>query len=793
MENGRSYEFASARDVHRHLNRWAAETLVDPDSWAAALRDASQWADYSPRNQALLASYGARGLVAGRDTWRLVEGTDGRPCVPRADEHGYPVRVPLTRPGREADPFLGGTRPTRSQVEGFEWYPVFSELQLSRPPAPDELGVQMPARVVDDDGTALFDAVVSAARSLGHRVSEPGERLRGNGIRVRDDETPDERTTRLLTTLAGRGAGVGRNPLTVAEAAQAAWLVTRRVHRAPGPMPTEFDPTLTDPRDRWERLVETLASVRSLVGRVGHALQFDLLASPLPRRVPGDDRVVRPTVRAHLPEASVRGLPTGRWVGVGPYSAAEWAARGVPGGDGRGAYLRVSPGSYLAVVEHGAGNVHWQLESVRRRAVSLAGDARTLADAKQASVRAAVTARVLGPEAPTAPTSTPTAPGPHPGAGPRVEWVQREREGSKRAFDQAVTADGVTLVVSPGPGGRWQALVIPAAEAGRTLPLTSSREEARAAAETAAVEANPARFDDQVFALTSSYGFDHTKLAPLVESRLDPPLAAELAGPDVPTDRLADLLATAGVSAMTVAAVLRAEQRPAGEVAEVLPTLGIPTVEATRFLAEGWELPVPAAGALLAATATQMREAGATPAELLGAVPREYLRTLEPDPAQWRHAANTMLTNGTTPAMVTAHLVQHSPNPECFVVAMSGVTDRFTTAVAMAASFGARATELAALSEWHAADLAETSAALTAYGIPAPVAVETLRLRCDGDVDVTVSAAVTYLGLNTASAIRALEVAHPDVVPAPGLTRDEPTGPQSVRSRGDGPERSLSR
>lgn len=786
MENLRAFTFQSARDVNRHLNRWAAETLTGPEEWAAALADCAQWMDYSPRNQVLLASYGARGPVAGRDTWRLVEATDGRACTPRAGERGYPVRIPITRPGREADPYLGGTRPVRAHAEGFEWYPVFSAAQLARPPAPDTLpGVVFPARVADDDGATFHDAVRRAARSLGHPVLEPGSRRR-SGLRVPADATPDEASARVLAALAGRGAGMGRSPLTVPEASQVAWLVAARVQRSAGSMPAEFDPSLTEPRERWARLVETVAATRTLIGRVGHSLGVDLLASPLPRHPAVDDRAVRPTARAHLPEASVRGLPVGAWKEVGPYTAAEWANRGVPGGEGRAAYLRVSAGSYLAAVEHGDGLVRWQLESLRARTVTLTGEAPTLTAARQAAVSAAVDARILA--------SAPPVPAVPPAGG--MEWTERPRDRTGRALDRAVTADGITLLVLPGAGGRWQPLVLPPLGAPpQALPLEADRATARAAAQ-AAVPAlgSPARLDDQVQALVGGDDYTRAQLVELVAGRLDPRQRAELADPDLSTVQLTDLLAVAGLSGTVITETLAVEHRPVLEVAELLPTLGLTMVPATRALADGWDLPVVDAGRLLGATVEQLRDAGASPAELLAAHPAETLARLAPDPDRWRTAAGDLAAAGATPSVVTAHLLRHAPTVECFVVAMDTVVPGgdFLTAAALAAAHQAPAVALAGLAEWHDVTVDQTAAALAAYAVPTPVAVETLRLACHGHQEAATTAAVTHLGLSPADVHAALAPA--DTPPRRALTLvPEPSYPSDPDRQPATPNRSRSR
>ena len=71
--------------MYRHLDRWAATRLATPEAWGSMVERCGQWADYSPRNQVLLASYGVVGPVAGTATWERVPSTEeGRPCAPRS-------------------------------------------------------------------------------------------------------------------------------------------------------------------------------------------------------------------------------------------------------------------------------------------------------------------------------------------------------------------------------------------------------------------------------------------------------------------------------------------------------------------------------------------------------------------------------------------------------------------------------------------------------------------------------------------------------------------------------------
>ena len=161
--------FGSYAAMAGHLDRWAARTLTTPEAWEAALVRSHAWLEFAPRNQVLLLSYGIDGPVAGAETWRFVPSADGRGCGVRAGEHGFPVRGPITTGGREPDPFVGGTRPTRSHVERWEWRPVFSVDQLARRPLPASLTpVEIPETLTGDGGYDEFTRAVGRVRASVH-------------------------------------------------------------------------------------------------------------------------------------------------------------------------------------------------------------------------------------------------------------------------------------------------------------------------------------------------------------------------------------------------------------------------------------------------------------------------------------------------------------------------------------------------------------------------------------------------------------------------------------------------
>ena len=332
--------FETFADMAAHLDRWAAASLTAPAAWEDALVGAQSWLDYSARNQVLLASYGVDGPVAGVETWRLVPSThEDRGCAVRAGEHGYPVRVPITTGGTEPDPYVGGSRPTRAAVERWEWRPVFAVDQLARRPAPDALiPVDLPAALSGPQADAEFLAAVRRVADR-HRAGTPPQ-VRG----------PPPGAGRCRRTTATLSRSVPTWTLSCGSR-QRGWSLT--VSASPRPTrPPEYDPSGSKPRERWERLQDVLEPARKLTAGLGVIVGVDLVASPLPRMEVVDDRVVPAGRRHRLPAASLEQLPIGRWVTVGPYTPAEWTARGEHA-SGQGAYLRLNKTAYLVAVETG--------------------------------------------------------------------------------------------------------------------------------------------------------------------------------------------------------------------------------------------------------------------------------------------------------------------------------------------------------------------------------------------------------------------------------------------------------
>lgn len=729
--NRERIEFATFNDMAAHLDRWAANSLGAPEAWQDALAGSQAWLDYSARNQVLLASYGADGPVAGPETWRLVPSTtEGRACAVRAGEHGYPVRVPVTANATEPDPYLGGHRPTRAAVQRWEWRPVFSIAQLARKPAPDALiPTELPTRLTGADAD---DAFLAAVRKVAKAT------VRGRLPRSDDAH-------RVLAEAAGRLKRSSKRPdLDPELRGQVAWLVADRVGLASSDRPPEFDPSSLKPRERWERLQDVLEPARKLTAALGVAVGVDLVASPLPRMEIVDDRVVPAGRRHRLPAASLEQLPVGQWVTVGPYTTAEWAARGEHG-SGQGAYLRLNKTAYLVGVETGDG-AGWRLEDVATRTGHGLLATGTAASLDQARADAIGAVRDRYPALTATPTDATTPLVGVSPAGTAGGWELMPGPGRGSA-ELCRLDDRITLYAMPGPGGRWQpAIHTTATGVLERLPLQASIGDARDTAELAgrnarraAEIANPARGDTALAAYADGGHYDRRELAALIGHRLDPADSQRV--PTAQPDELVELLGAAGFSPATTVAVLAAEQVDPSTVAALLPTVGVPMPDAIRVLHDRWDLPRVEAAEVLGATAGDMREAGCTPVEIMAARPRDVLRSLPAEPHLWELAAGTMATAGHSTSVVARHLVAHAPTPDAFAAGLAVVADP-ADGLAVAARSNAHPDQLAAASEVYGLSPADTATALA--GITSPDALlDTLRVRCDGDIGAAAAIATS--------------------------------------------------
>lgn len=724
--NGQRLEFDNAAAMVAHLDRWAQHALADPAGWEDALMVTRSWLDYSARNELLLASYGVSGPVAGRATWQLVASTtEGRGCDVRAGEHGWPVRVPVTTGGSEPDPYLGGHRPTRAAVDRFEWQPVFEIGQLARRPAPDALTpIELPAALTSGDGNEMF---VSAVRKTA------GATIRGPLPRSQDP-------TRLLVEAAARSARSPRRPaLDDTLKAQVAWLVTDRVGRAPGDRPPPFDPAGLSSRERWERLQDVLDPARKLTATLGRSLGVDLTASPLPRMQIIDDRVIPAGRRHRLPAASLEQLPVGRWVRVGPYTPAEWAARGETAA-GAGAFLRLNKSAYLVAVETGADGAAWRLEDVAARTghgLLATGTARNLDDARAGAV-AAVRDRYPALTAPTVDT------GPSPG-GTVDGWEQMPRNGRTVAAEIRHLTPTITLYALPAPGGRWQpAIHTPTTTGLELLTLQPTIDAARTHAELAGQRvvragliADPARSDRAVADYANDPAYNRSELVELIGARLESADAERLA--TASPAELVELLGAAGLSPATTVAVLAAEHLDPAAVAQVLPTAGVPMPDAIRVLHERWGQPRQTAAELLGATAAEMRAGGCSATEVIAVRARDVLRTLPDDPQMWSLAAGTMAAAGHPLSTIVGHLGAHAPTPDAFAAGIITVADSPDVLI-VAAAQRAQPDQLAAAATAFGLSPAET-AGLLAGVVNDDTVLDTLTNRCDGDTNAAAALA----------------------------------------------------
>lgn len=751
--NPRPIHLTSGREVNSHLDRWAGERLATADDWAEAVAATRDWLDYSPRNELLLASYGAHGPVAGIETWRLVPAPDGGGCVVRGGEHGLPVRVPITSTAVEPDPHIGGARPTEAAVQGWEWRSVFCLEQLARRPDPAQ--VTRPSA----PGDVSLESFALAAEKAARRT------LRGRLPKV-DDPTD------LLVHAAARQLRPDAGPIPVEVLArQVAWLAADRIGHAAGPMPIA-DPAGLRDRDRWEGLINVLDGSRRLTAAMGKDLGIDLLASPLPRMEIEDDRVVASGRRNRLPQASLAELPVVRWVEVGPYTADEWAARGETA-KGKGAYLRINTTAYLVAVEHGDRSF-WRLEDTRALlgAGRLAGaDEETLDHAKSAAL---ATARARYPQLEGTPIEIdrPVPAGTATGWEPVPDQPGRHR----MQFDHAVAA---CVVAS---GDRWLPMLerTPGGVLEQVgLPMDNEADARAASAQAArAVVADVAGrsrvdFDAAIEALAMSPAYTHAKLAERVGTRLDHADRAEIADNPDPV-RLVHLLGAAGVTPATVIAVLRAEDVEPGVAAAVLPIAGVPPADVIRSLHDRWSIDLVDAAEAVGATATEMRAAGCSAAQILAARPTDLLSTVPPDPHIWELCGGTLAVAGHSTQDITGYLASHAPDPDCYAAGLAAAVEDPTAALGLTLRRGMPAEALIATSERYGLPPADTAVALADCSASSTITVHVLLARCDGDPVLTTQIARSILQLRTETIVAALSSHTTDVAGDADLSNVRP-------------------
>ena len=654
------------RPMFDHLAAWARQALVSPDGWAQAVEATGWWTDLSPRNQVLLASYRTvAGPVAGPATWATVASLDpDRHPVPRAGEHGYPIRVPVTttRSGPVSDRSRHGFT-TAASLDSLRWEPVFTAAQLAPRPQPATL---RPAGLPDSVATA--EGFVEAVRRTVLRV---------------EGRSPNTLTAplRRLEVAARRIPATGSGPVLHAELwRQAAWAVADRVGHGAGTLPA-FDPSPLSPRDRWQMLVETRAVTMKLLTAMGHAVGADLTCSPLPKVIVEQDREVRPGRRNLLSPAERANLPAGQWTEIGPYGPGEWAQRGIPDADGRGAFYGLAGDRYLAAYETPDGG-RWRLESVSgrvRTGIINEGHGGSFDLARRYGLDhiRRTQPSLIRTVAPTSKLTvlTPTAVWqPLPGA--------RDDRTSARALD-----DQVRLVVSPGPGGRWQAWLQNGTELS-AVTLSRSMDGAKGAAEHAGWVArleNAARhlpaINQVLLDAVATNAWSRELLAAAVGDHLDPGDRSVLTDPTANARTLASVCADAGLPADTIVAIIAAEHFDARDVAAAAVEFGahpIPTMEQLR---DRYNIAVIEAGGWIGATTADLRAVGATALELLQAAPREVLRELDQRPATWQTAAGMMISAGFDPTTTAVHLARMAPNPEALAAGLGEIFDSYQEAI----------------------------------------------------------------------------------------------------------------
>lgn len=726
------------RAMLRHLDDWARKSLVSAEAWGSMVELCGQWADYSARNQVLLASYGIGSIVAGTATWQRVDSVDGRPCAVRAGEHGLPVRVPeLTGAEIAAE----RTRSTsQSSVAGsHRWELVFAEEQLARRPGPN----------------ALTQSAVPqmSERQWAEAVRVASGRMTGRMPRKINDPQVQ------LAALAGRvPLGAGRTKLTDEQRAQAAWLVTDRVGRAHGPLPA-FDPSAIATRERWRSLVDTREATGRLLSAVSYAIGVDLSASPLPRHELVDDRAVPPARRNYLAPSDVRSLALGVWTEVGPYTKAEWMGRGVAGAEGRAAFLRVNERSYLASYETRTGAI-WRLETTGRGAhhgLVAEGTATSLGDAKDLAASAL---RERFPEVARAVESSTTV------LSLTSDWAPLATGTDQRTQIRPLD-DRVAAMVAAGPGGRWQTWTLVDGKP-QQGPLAPSADEARSVAEALGrgvmmqlSAQTPDRANRMVSDMaTSATGWRRDDLVQVIGHRLTNADRNELAVTAAP-GRLVELMSATGVlTPPTMMRVLWAEGVGADTAASLVPAIGADRATAIRMLHDEWGIGRLRAGEALGASTDELRDAGCSAREMLAAAPREELRRLDTRESTWAHAGAALLDAGYTHAAAVGELAANAPSPATFAAAVHGIIREPIEAFALATN-SAALPDLAALSERYELSPHDTALALAAACADTETAVAVLVARCDGDIDAAIGIASSALAIDGETVRAALEPASP--------------------------------
>lgn len=652
------------RAMLRHLDEWARRTLTSPEAWASMLERCGQWADYSARNQVLLASYGVAGIAAGEATWARVPSTDGRSCAIRTGEHALPIRAPVI--DTTGDTTEQTPRTAATVQRGMVWQPVFAVEQLARRPSPDALAPPAVPRL----GEAEWSEAVRVA--TGRIVGRTPRRV------------PDA-ATQLASVAERVPPGAGRVKLGGALAQQAGWLAADRVGLAVGAMPG-FDPSELPARERWRTLVDVRHATGMLIDGVSHAIGVDLAASPLPRHELVDDRTVAAGRRNYLAPSDLRSMPLGTWVETGPYSRAEWLARGVAGAVGTAEFMRVNERSYLAVYDTKNGAM-WRLETTGR--------------------------------------------GPH--AGLVHDGIADTRDDARTAAQTALRDrfPEIADFIDRHP----------------SATTTTTRHAAQLTLDAGAPVVSPQRANQLVSDAATNGAWDRSVLVEAVGHRLMDRDRHDLASTTDPAVLVELIQATGVISASTILDVLHAEHATAEEVTAVLPTLDLSAVTAVSKVHELWGVGRLDIAETVGATVLDLRDAGCTQTELLSVAPRQVLRSLDARESTWEQIAPLLIDAGYTTPEAVAHLAAHTPTPDAFAAAVTTITADPITAFT-AAGRRAQPDDLVALSERYGLDPDATAGVLAAAMVPTDTAIEVVLARCDGNLDTTVELATAVLGVD---------------------------------------------
>ena len=283
--------------------------------------------------------------------------------------------------------------------------------------------------------------------------------------------------------------------------------------------------------------------------------------------------------------------------------------------------------------------------------------------------------------------------------------------------------DRVSAMVAPGPGGRWQAWTTVDGTP-RQGPLGGDIEAAKTIAESLARGAllelatyAPDRANALVLDLATSGAWDRSHLVAIVGPRLSDVERADL-GTTTDATRFTELLASTRVLApSTVLHVLSAEGHQAADVVASVPILGMPVSDAIRLVHRKWGTDRLEVGAILGASAQDLRAAGCTMVEMLAVSPREELRRLDTRELTWEAVGPLLLEAGYSVADAVAQLAAHTPTPETFAIGVASIiespVDAFTFAVGRATT-----EDLVALGERYGFSADEAAQAMASLSVP---------------------------------------------------------------------------